>query len=318
MGTHSHTDHIPVLKEEMVNYLLTDLSGIYVDCTLGAGGHAEALLQAISPQGKLIGIDCDQRAIANFRRRVAHWPSKVALFHSRYALLGDLLASQGISQVDGVLFDLGLASFQIDEPQRGFSYLHDGPLDMRLDSSQAITAKFVVNEYDQEKLARMIRDYGQERSWRRVARAIVRVREKNPIQTTLQLADIVRGVVPGPLAIKSLSRVFQAIRIEVNDELEELRAGLEAAVGLLKLRGRLVVICYQSLEDRMVKELFARLSGLCQCPQGLPKCVCGARKILKVLTRKAVRPTVQEIERNPRARSARLRAAEKIDPGVAG
>jgi len=311
-GTQSHIAHIPVLKEEAISYLLTDRSGIYVDCTLGAGGHAEALLQTMSPPGILIGIDRDQRAIANFRQQERCWPCQVILFHTRYALLGDLLGPQNIRQVDGVLFDLGVASFQIDDPERGFSYRQDGPLDMRMDSSQKMTARVVINEYGEDDLARVIRDYGQERRWRRIARAIVRARGRHPVTTTQQLAGIIRAVVPEFQAIKSLSRCFQALRIEVNRELEELRAGLEAAVDVLKPGGRLVVICYQSLEDRVVKELFARLTGVCQCPKGLPQCVCGARKILQVLTGKAIRPTSQEAKRNSRARSARLRAAEKV------
>jgi 16S rRNA (cytosine1402-N4)-methyltransferase len=314
MGTHSHIAHMPVMKEETVSYLLTDPSGIYLDCTLGAGGHAKALLQGMNPQGRLIGIDRDEFAIANFQRQVKRWPCEIHLFHSRYSLMADLLGSQSISQVDGVLFDLGIASFQIDNPERGFSYLHDGPLDMRMDSAQGITASMVVNEYGEGDLAIVIRDYGEERRWRRIARAIVQARARSPIETTTQLAEIITGVVPEPQAIKSLSRCFQALRIEVNQELAELRAGLAAAVDVLKLGGRLVVICYQSLEDRAVKEIFARLRGVCQCPKGLPQCVCDAQKVIKVLTPKIVRPTAREIESNSRARSARLRAAEKIVP----
>jgi 16S rRNA (cytosine1402-N4)-methyltransferase len=305
---------MPVMKEEMVSYLLTDLSGIYVDCTLGAGGHAAAILQALGPQGRLIGIDRDARAIANFRRQSARLSSRVTLLHSRYALVGDLLTAEGILQVDGVMFDLGLASFQIDEAERGFSYLHDGPLDMRMDSSQPITARVVINEYSEGDLAGIIRDYGEEPHPRRIVRAIVRARAMAAIETTGQLAEIIRGSVPKAQVIKSLSRVFQAIRIEVNGELEELGRGLEVAVTLLKPGGRLVVICYQSLEDRAVKRLFARLSGVCQCPRDLPQCICNPRKELQVLTRRAVRPTLEEVERNPRARSARLRAAEKMNP----
>jgi len=312
MGKHSPLAHTPIMKEETVSYLLTDLSGIYVDCTLGAGGHTEAILKALNPQGRLIGIDRDQRAITNFRRHFARYLSRVTLFHSRHALLGDLLKGEGIFHVHGVLFDLGLASFQIDEPGRGFSYLHDGPLDMRVDSSQHITAETVVNEYGEGDLARVIREYGEEPSWRRVARAIVRARLRGSIETTFQLAEIVRRNIPRAHVIKSLSRVFQAIRVEVNGELEELRQGLEVAVAFLKPGGRLVVICYQSLEDRAVKSLFWRLSGVCQCPKNLPQCVCSPRKDLQVLTRRAVRPTAQERERNPRARSARLRAAQKM------
>ncbi len=314
MKKHLHLSHKPVLEAETVNYLITDRSGIYVDCTLGAGGHAAAILRTLNAKGWLVGIDRDERAIANFQRLSSQWPSRVSLFHSRFSLLGDLLPANDVYQVDGVLFDLGLASFQIDDPERGFSYLQDGPLDMRMDSSQLITARMVVNEYGEEDLAGVIRNHGQERHWRRMARAITRARERMPIETTAQLAEIVRGTVPYSQAIKSLSRVFQAIRIEVNQELDELHAALEASVELLKAGGRLVVLCYQSLEDRAVKEVFARFSGICRCPKELPQCVCGSRRMLHLLTKRAVQPTVEEIRDNPRARSARLRAAQKIGP----
>jgi len=315
MESHSILAHMPVMVKETMGYLLTDLSGIYVDCTLGAGGHAAAILQSLNPEGELIGIDRDQLAIANFQRQLKRWPSRVILLHSRYALLGELLQSQDIGQVDGVLFDLGLASFQIDEPERGFSYLRDGPLDMRLDSNQKITAEFVINDYDERTLAALIRDYGEERHWRRVARAIVRARKDGPIESTLQLADIIAGIIPKPQVIKSLSRCFQALRVHINQELDELRAGLDAAVNYLKPGGRVVVICYQSLEDKVVKELFARYSGICQCPKDLPQCTCGVQKVLRVLNRRAIQPTAKEIEANPRARSARLRVAQKISSG---
>lgn len=317
MEKNSILAHMPVMVKETMGYLLTDLSGTYVDCTLGAGGHAEAILQSLNPKGELIGIDRDERAIANFQRHLKHWPSRVILLHSRYALLSELIKNQDIGQVDGMLFDLGLASFQIDEPDRGFSYLRDGPLDMRMDSNQKVTAEFVVNGYDERTLGEVIRDYGEERHWRRVARAIVRAREHGSIKSTLQLADIIRGVIPKPQVIKSLSRCFQALRVHVNQELDELRAGLDAAVGFLKPGGRLVVICYQSLEDKVVKELFARYSGICHCPKDLPQCTCGAHKVLQVLTRRAIRPTAKEIEGNSRARSARLRVAQKISLGGA-
>ncbi|MCK4272916.1 16S rRNA (cytosine(1402)-N(4))-methyltransferase RsmH [bacterium] len=309
---HSYLTHTAVMANEVVSYLLTDLSGIYVDCTLGAGGHAMAILRAMTAEGRFIGIDRDKRAIVHFQQCSERWSSRITLFHSPYALLGDLLRSRDVRQVDGVLFDLGVASFQIDEPERGFSYLQDGPLDMRMDTSQRTTARLIVNEYGERALASMIRDNGGESRWRKIARAIIRARERASIETTLQLADIIRRTVPGPQAIKSLARVFQAIRIQVNGELEEFPAGLKTAVEFLKPGGRLVILCYQSLEDRAVKELFARFSGVCQCPKDFPQCVCGARKVLKVLTRRAVRPTVQEVERNSRARGARLRAAQKI------
>ncbi len=311
--------HCPVMAEETVKYLLTDLSGIYVDATFGAGGHAGRLLQTLGGRGQLIGVDRDKRAVDHFRRLPISRDPRVSVVHSPFSQLKEILFSKDISQVSGVLFDLGMASFQIDDARRGFSYLHDGPLDMRMDTSNGRTAGDIVNEYDQEKLGGLIREYGQERRWRRIAGVIVRERAKGPIESTARLADIIRSAIPRHLAVKSLARVFQALRIEINEELEELRQGLEAAVELLKTEGRLVVLCYQSLEDRIVKEVFGRFSGVCRCPKDLPQCVCGARPVIQILTRKAVRPSAREVAQNPRARSARLRAARKLPrrtPGV--
>jgi len=303
--------HLPVMTEETLRYLLTDRSGIYVDCTLGAGGHAMAILQALSPGGRFIGIDRDKLSVDDFRRRSGRWSSKIILFHAAYSSLQDLLSSQNIRSVDGVVFDLGLASFQIDDPRRGFSYLQNGPLDMRVDTAQSKTARQVANEYDETSLGSVIRNYGQERRWRQIARAIVQARTSEAIDSTGQLAEIIKKIVPGPAVMKTLARTFQSIRVEVNRELEELQLGLPAAVAALKPGGRLVVICYQSLEDRLVKEVYSRLSGVCQCPRELPKCTCGAKKIIRVMNKRALRPRAQEIVNNPRARSARLRAVEK-------
>ena len=310
--TQSDLIHHPVMAEESVHYLFTDSSGIYVDATFGAGGHSSRLLSSLSPQGRLIGIDRDQRAIDHFHRLPMSRDSRVTLVCAHFSRLDEILSSRDIDQVSGILFDLGLASFQIDDPGRGFSYLQDGPLDMRMDRSTVLTAEQIINRYSEDQLAELIRDYGQERRWRRIAGAIVRERQKQPIESTARLADIVRSAVPHNLAVKSLARVFQSLRIKINDELEELRRGLETAVRFLTAGGRLVVLCYQSLEDRIVKEAFQYFSGVCRCPKDLPRCVCGAYPVLEILTRKAVRPTARELADNPRARSARLRAARKL------
>jgi 16S rRNA (cytosine1402-N4)-methyltransferase len=313
----SDSIHHPVMAEETVSYLLIDPSGIYVDATFGAGGHAGRLLHSLGPQGRLIGIDRDDRAIDHFRRLPMSRDPRVTVFHSPFSRLKEILMSRDVDQISGILFDLGLASFQIDDPQRGFSYLQDGPLDMRMNTTSGKTAREIVNEYSEERLAGLIREYGQERRWRHIARAISREREKNPIEGTRRLADTIRSAIPQRLAVKSLARVFQALRIEINKELDELRRGLEAAVELLKAEGRLVVLCYQSLEDRIVKEAFTRFSGVCRCPKDLPRCVCGARPVLQILTRRALRPSSRELAENPRARSARLRAARKLPQAIA-
>jgi 16S rRNA (cytosine1402-N4)-methyltransferase len=310
--TQSDLIHHPVMAEEAVQYLLTDPSGVYVDATFGAGGHAGRLLRSLGPQGRLIGIDRDERAVDYFHRQPISRDPRVTVVCAPFSRLEEILFSREIEQVSGIFFDLGLASFQIDDPRRGFSYLQDGPLDMRMDTSAGPTAEQIVNGYSEDQLAELIREYGQERRWRRIAGAIVRERQKEPITRTVRLADIVRSAVPRNLVVKSLARVFQSFRVLVNDELEELRRGLDTAVRFLAAEGRLVVLCYQSLEDRIVKEAFRFFSGVCRCPKDLPRCICGAYPVIEILTRKAVRPSAQELVDNPRARSARLRAARKL------
>jgi 16S rRNA (cytosine1402-N4)-methyltransferase len=300
------------MAEETVNYLFTDPSGIYIDATLGAGGHAGLLLSSLGHQGRLICIDRDERAVAHFSRLPMNRDPRVEAVHARFSQLAEILSARDLHRISGILFDLGLASFQIDDPSRGFSYLQDGPLDMRMGAANGPTAEQIINRYSEERLAKIIREYGQERRWRRIAGAIVRERRKSPITGTARLAGIVRSAVPRNLAVKSLARVFQSLRILINDELEELRRGLDAAVQALETEGRLAVLCYQSLEDRIVKEVFQYYSGVCRCPRDLPRCICGARPVIEVLTRKAVRPSAEELAGNPRARSARLRAARKL------
>jgi len=304
--------HHPVMAEETVRYLFTDPSGVYVDATFGAGGHADRLLRMLGPQGRLIGIDRDERAVDHFHRLPMSRDPRVTVVRSRFSRLEEILSSRDIDQVCGVLFDLGLASFQIDDPRRGFSYSQDGPLDMRMDTSTSLTAEQIINSYSEDRLAELIREYGQERRWRRIAAAIARERQKSPITDTARLADIVRSAGPSHLVVKSLARVFQSFRILVNDELEELRQGLDAAVRFLATEGRLVVLCYQSLEDRIVKQAFQYFAGVCRCPKDLPRCVCGAHAVIEIVTRKAVRPSARELADNSRARSARLRAARKL------
>jgi 16S rRNA (cytosine1402-N4)-methyltransferase len=306
-------EHIPVLKEAVVNYLITDREGIYVDCTVGGGGHAEAILGRLGESGVVIGLDLDADAVEATRKRLSPFGEKVNLFQADFSTLQDTLEDNGIFEVSGVLFDLGLSSLQLDTPGRGFSYSHEGPLDMRLNRSQSKTARDVVNWYTRNELARIFRDYGEERYATTISRAVIRAREGGPIESTSQLAHLVQSAIPprGP-HMKTLSRIFQALRIEVNDELCRLKKGLLKAIDIVGGGGRIVTISYHSLEDRIVKSIFSEKSKGCVCPPDFPVCACDRAVELKVLTRGALRPDEEEVRRNSRARSARLRIAEKV------
>jgi len=304
--------HIPVLKETVVTYLLTDRSGTYVDCTLGGGGHAEALLSELDAGGTLVGLDVDDRAMEAAGRRLKRFGDRVTLVRADFSNLGQILADAGLTDVDGFLFDLGLSSIQLDAAGRGFSYRNDGPLDMRMDPSLTTSARDVVNWYTKNDLTRIFRDYGEERHAARISRAIIRAREGHPVETTSELAAIIRSAIPPRAPQKTLSRIFQAIRIEVNNELCKLKIALGTALEALKPGGRIVVIAYHSLEDRIVKSYFAGKAKGCICPPDFPACACGRKSQLKILTRRVVRPDEEEIDTNPRAHSARLRAAERI------
>lgn len=304
--------HMPVLKETVVDYLVTDRAGLYVDCTVGGGGHAEAILQRLNPEGTLIGFDVDEEAVEAVSRRLKPFGDRVQIIRADFSTLEETLPEAGVSMADGFLFDLGLSSLQLDAASRGFSYRIDGPLDMRMDPSLSKTARDIVNWYTRNELIRVFRDYGEERYAARISRAIIRAREGQPIETTSQLTAIILSVIPSRSPQKTLSRIFQAIRIEVNDELCKLKRGLQAAIGFLKPGGRMAVIAYHSLEDRIVKSIFAQRSKGCHCPPGLPACGCGQRQELRIITRRVVRPPEEEIEANPRAHSAKLRVAERI------
>ncbi len=302
--------HEPVLGGEVVEYLVTDRSGIYVDCTLGGGGHASRILESTNTNAFLIGIDADADALAFASKRLNHFPNKL-LRQIYYDQLEIVVYEFGRYPVDGILFDLGISSFQIDVGQRGFSYQNDGPLDMRMDQRQKLTAAQVLNTYSQKDLERIIKEYGEERNWRAIAREIVRGRSIAEITTTQELVRIVRSIVGEHFLSKSLARVFQAIRIEVNQELKRLEAALQSAFKLLKKGGRLVVISYHSLEDRIVKQFFKQKQLDCVCPPEFPICMCEKVREMKLLTRKPVLPSADEIRGNSRARSAKLRVAEK-------
>lgn len=305
-------EHIPVLLDETLYWLNPRPGGVYVDATLGGGGHAEAILERIGPGGRLIGIDRDEAAIEAATRRLARFGEAVVIVRENYAAIKEVLTAQGLHRVDGVLFDLGASALQFADPARGFSFQTAGPLDMRMDRRQPVTAADLVNELREQELADLIWRYGEERRSRRIARAIVGAR---PMHSTEELADLVARSIPRrawPRGIHPATRTFQALRIAVNDELLNLEKTLPDAAEALREAGRLCAITFHSLEDRTIKHTFLRLSRGCTCPPGTSACTCGGQRWLRILTRKPVTPAPAELARNPRARSAKLRAAERI------
>lgn len=308
----SENFHTPVLLDAVLTYLVGDRSGTYVDCTLGGGGHSQAILQSLTPAGRLIGIDWDEQAIQRARQRLHGDESRVIIRQGNFREITQILQDCQVVQVDGIMADLGLSSHQIDTDERGFSYLHDGPLDMRMSAAIRLTASDVINSYAESELAAIFRNYGEERAARAIARSIVQQRHYQPITTTKALVRVIESCTSYRQRIKTLARIFQAIRMEVNRELDNLQAFLTQAVALLRSGGRLVVIAYHSLEDRLVKDFFRQQSAPCICPPELPMCVCGRQALLRLLTPKVIRPATAETEANPRSRSARLRAAERI------
>ena len=307
--------HVSVMAKEVMQYLQPHSGGVYLDGTLGGAGHARLILEASSPDGVLIGMDRDTEALAAAQRELASFGERVVLRQGNFSDMCTQLDQLEIAAVDGILLDLGVSSHQIDSPERGFSFREDGPLDMRMNPKEGVSAATVVAEAEAGELKRIFRDYGEERWAGKIARAIVTDREKTPFVTTLQLADLISRVVPagrGPQRIHPATRVFQALRIHVNGELDSLRTALDTVWLRLKTGGRLVVISFHSLEDRMVKQAFRALATGCVCPPRLAVCACGEQPSVRVLTRKAVRATESETENNPRARSAVLRAMEKL------
>jgi 16S rRNA (cytosine1402-N4)-methyltransferase len=305
--------HVPVMLEEVLSLLAVTPGGTYLDCTLGGGGHARAVLDALGPSGRLVGLDRDADALAA-AGYLAPDP-RVSLAAGGYDHLDQVLRELGIGAVDGVLFDLGVSSHQLDEPGRGFSYHADGPLDMRMDQGGELTAARLLASASEEELAHILWTYGEERFSRRIAAAVVRAREREPLTTTGRLVEVIRGALPAGVGLAGphpARRTFQALRIAVNDELGRLPRGLAAAVAALAPGGRVVVIAYHSLEDRIVKQYFARLARSCVCPPGLPVCRCGHRPSLRLVTKKPVTPGFREVQMNPRSRAAKLRAAEKL------
>jgi len=303
--------HIPVLLNETIEMLVQNKHGVYLDCTLGGGGHAKAILEAIDKDGFLLGIDRDIKAIEHactILKEFKNFKSE----NINFARVNELEQIVFGMTFDGILLDLGVSSKQIDDAERGFSYSNDGNLDMRMDSAAAISAFDIVNSYGLKELTEIFYKYGEERNSRKIAEKIVYQREKGQIRTTAELSDIISSVTPRNFRVKTLSRIFQALRIEVNKELDELCSVLKFSLNILKPAGRVAVISYHSLEDRIVKQFIAEQSSACECPNELPKCVCNKIPSIKSVTKKPVCATVEEIEQNSRARSAKLRVFEKI------
>lgn len=306
--------HISVLLHESIGALITNKNGIYVDCTLGGSGHASSIVNILEPTAHFVGIDQDPAAIATGRQRLANARCRVDVVQDNFRNLDEILDELGISRVDGILFDLGVSSHQLDAAERGFSYMNDAPLDMRMNPEGTLSAEHIVNTYSENELTRIIADYGEERWAKRIARFIVDGRSRAAIKTTGQLVDIIKKAIPaaarreGPHPAK---RTFQAIRIEVNAELDILKNTFTVAVERLKPGGRLCIITFHSLEDRIAKQTMQQLAKGCICPPRIPICVCGRQPRLKILG-KPIFPSAVELDNNSRARSAKLRVGEKI------
>lgn len=307
--------HRPVLLDECIEALNIRPEGVYLDGTLGRAGHSREIARRLSGSGRLICVDRDQAALDAAQERLGEWMDRVTLVHSNFDRVSEILDELGISGVDGMLFDLGVSSPQLDDGSRGFSYMADAPLDMRMDRSEGLTAADVVNTWSQEELRRILFQYGEERYAPLIAAAIVRHREERPIETTLELVDIIKEAMPAR-ALKEkqhpAKRSFQAIRIAVNDELSSVDRMIQGAVPRLNKGGRLAVITFHSLEDRIVKTGFGAFAKGCICPPDFPVCVCGRTPDIKLVNKKPILPSQQEIEENPRARSAKLRVVEKL------
>lgn len=307
--------HVSVLLDECIKYMNIRPDGVYVDGTLGLGGHSEAILEKLTAGGTLIGIDRDDHALEDAGKRLSRFGSQAVLVKGNFGDVASIVERLGFHEVDGMMFDLGVSSPQLDDPARGFSYMKDAPLDMRMDERAPLRAADILNTWSEAEIRSILWRYGEERYSGRIAAAIVARREQKPFETTFELVDVIRSVMPAAALREKqhpAKRSFQGVRIAVNDELGSLERMLETAPDRLKTGGRLLVISFHSLEDRMVKESIRSREAGCTCPKEFPVCTCGFVQTLKSVTRKPVAPTKEEMERNPRARSARLRIAEKV------
>ena len=307
--------HRSVLLDECMQGLAIKPDGVYLDGTAGGGGHSSEIARRLSDGGLLIAIDQDETAVAVVTERLSSFGLRARVVRNNFCELKSVCREQGIEEIDGLLLDLGVSSYQLDTPERGFSYQADAPLDMRMDKRKSLSAYEVVNTYPQEKLKKILFDYGEERFAPAIASAIVKQREKHPIETTAELSDLIKYAIP-PAAREGghhpAKRSFQAIRIEVNAELDVIEPAIRDAVSLLRRGGRIAIITFHSLEDRIVKQTFSDLASGCTCPRDFPVCVCGKKPLVKIVTKKPILPSREELEENPRSRSAKLRVAEKL------
>ncbi|MDM8519288.1 16S rRNA (cytosine(1402)-N(4))-methyltransferase RsmH [Anaerolineales bacterium HSG6] len=308
------TLHTPVLLNEVITFLQPQLGQLFIDGTVGAGGHARSILEATAPDGRLLGLDQDLTALDIARERLAPFNERAQLIHANFDRIKTVAIREDMSQVDGILLDLGVSSMQFDQPERGFSFQADGTLDMRMNSTNPVTAAQLVNTLPEDELANLIYQYGEERASRRIARSIVQAR---PITHTLQLAEVVKSAKrkrgKGKRKIHPATQTFQALRIAVNDELGVIERVLPQSIELLKPNGRLAVISFHSLEDRIVKWFFKREASTCICPPELPICMCDHTPTVRILTKKPIIPTSSDVSQNPRARSAKLRVVERLN-----
>lgn len=305
--------HIPVLLEEVIESLDIKEDGIYVDCTLGGAGHSSEILKRLSNKGRLIGIDQDENALRAAKERLKDY-SNVTYVHNNFYNIDEILNELNLEKVDGILMDLGVSSYQLDTAERGFSYMQDAPLDMRMNTQNQFSAYNIINEYSESEIFRIIKDYGEDKFAKKIARRIVEARNEKPIETTLELVEIIRKTIPMKFQKNGhpAKKTFQAIRIEVNKELDILDNAVEGSIKHLNKDGRLSIITFHSLEDRIIKVKFKDLENPCKCPKEFPICICGKKPIIKVITRKPIEPSEDEREQNSRSRSAKLRVAKKI------
>lgn len=314
MSAVQQQEHRPVLLDEVIEHLRCTAGKYFVDGTVGGGGHARAILEKTAPDGRLIGIDWDAAALAKAQSNLQPYKERLVLVRENFARIGQILARLQVQEVDGILLDLGLSSFQVDAAERGFSFSQSGPLDMRMDTREETTAAQLVNTLSEQELADLIWSFGEERWNRRIARNIVRVRAEAPIETTERLAEVVRKAIPARKRSRKrhpATRTFQALRMAVNRELDNLRIFLQGALDLLQPLGRLAIISFHSLEDRVVKQTFSNWARSCRCPAQLPICQCEGTPLVLLVNKKPVVPDAEEIKANPRARSGRLRVVEK-------
>jgi len=307
--------HVPVLVKEVVEWIHGKDGGIYVDATIGSGGHAVALLETYPRISLLVGIDQDAQAVAIAKKNLAAFHKRATVVHGNFTTIKTILGTLHIAHIDGIIFDLGVSSMQLSDPLRGFSFMAEGPLDMRMDQNSAVQAQDLINAFAASELEEILRTYGEERWARRIARAIQKQRSTQSISTTTELSHIISEAIPAryrPPSIHPATRTFQALRIAVNDELKNLNHALDEAVDMLNSGGRMGVISFHSLEDRIVKQKFRQWQKGCTCPPRVPQCICGKEKKINILTRKPIIPSRNEVQINPRSRSAKLRVAEKI------